>query len=90
MADLPAAVLTATIWGYWGCVAAMIVRLRRKHGRGAGVVPRQTLERLMWLVWVPLVVAPEWADAHPDESAARPGPEIVGEFFGTLTGKELR
>jgi protein-S-isoprenylcysteine O-methyltransferase Ste14 len=57
MADLPAAVLTATIWGYWACVAVMIVRLRRKHGRGAGVVPRQPLERLMWLVWVPLVVA---------------------------------
>ena len=40
--------------------------------------------------WVPLIVAPEWADAHPDESPARPGPEIVGEFFSTLTGKELK
>ena len=35
----------------------MIVRVRRKHRKHAGVIPEQRLERLMWLVWVPLVVA---------------------------------
>lgn len=57
MTDLPAAVLTATIAAYWLCVGVMIVRVRRKHRRHAGVIPEQHLERLMWLVWVPLVVA---------------------------------
>ena len=42
---------------YWLCVGVMIVRVRRKHRKHSGVVPEQNLERLMWLVWVPLVVA---------------------------------
>lgn len=49
--------LTATIWAYWLCVGVMIVRVRRKTRKAPGVVPKQRLERLMWLVWVPLVVA---------------------------------
>ncbi len=57
MKDLPAAVLTATIWAYWSCVGIMIVRVRRKTRKQPGVIPRQRLERLMWLVWVPLVAA---------------------------------
>ena len=57
MKDLPAAVLTATIWAYWLCVGVMIVRVRRKTRKQPGVIPRQRLERLMWLVWVPLVAA---------------------------------
>jgi protein-S-isoprenylcysteine O-methyltransferase Ste14 len=57
MTDLPAAVLTATIWAYWLCVGVMIVRVRRKTRKQPGVIPRQRLERLMWLVWVPLVAA---------------------------------
>jgi len=31
--------------------------------------------------WVPLVIAPEWADSHPDESTPRPGPEWIRELF---------
>jgi protein-S-isoprenylcysteine O-methyltransferase Ste14 len=57
MTDLPATVLTATIGAYWLCVGFMIVRVRRKHRRHAGVIPEQNLERLMWLIWVPLVIA---------------------------------
>ena len=57
MKDLPAAALTATIWAYWLCVGVMIVRVRRKTRKHPGVVPQQRLERLMWLVWVPLVAA---------------------------------
>jgi protein-S-isoprenylcysteine O-methyltransferase Ste14 len=57
MKDLPAVVLTATIWAYWLCVGVMIVRVRRKTRRQPGVVPQQGLERIMWVVWVPLVVA---------------------------------
>lgn len=57
MKDLPAAMLTATIWAYWLCVGVMIVRVRRQTRKQPGVVPRQRLERLMWLVWVPVVAA---------------------------------
>ena len=39
--------------------------------------------------WVPLALAPEWADAHPDMTAPRPGPEILRQVFESLTGKEL-
>ena len=59
MKDLPAVLLTGTIWAYWSCVGIMIVRVRRKTRKQPGVVPRQRLEQWMWLVWVPLVAA--WA-----------------------------
>lgn len=39
--------------------------------------------------WVPLSVAPEWAETHPDEPPPRPGPELVGEFVQHLTGKSV-
>ncbi len=57
MKDLPAAILAATIWSYWLCVGVMVVRVRRKTRKQPGVIPGQPLERMMWLVWVPLVVA---------------------------------
>lgn len=39
--------------------------------------------------WVPLVLAPEWADTHDDESAPRPAPEWVQEFFRRLSGASI-
>jgi Fe-S-cluster containining protein len=38
--------------------------------------------------WVPLVLALEWASAHPDELPARPGPELLRELLGHLARKE--
>ncbi len=35
--------------------------------------------------WVPLVLAPEWAEAHPDEPPPRPGLELLQELFDHLT-----
>jgi Fe-S-cluster containining protein len=35
--------------------------------------------------WVPLIVAPEWADTHPDEPAPRPGPELLQNLFNEMT-----
>jgi protein-S-isoprenylcysteine O-methyltransferase Ste14 len=57
MGDFPLAVLIATVWAYWFCVGAMVVRLRRRNRRFVGLVPEQRIERLMWVVWVPLVAA---------------------------------
>ena len=31
--------------------------------------------------WVPLVLAPEWAETHPEEPPSRPGPALLQEFF---------
>ena len=39
--------------------------------------------------WVPLIVAMEWADAHPDRSLPRQGTEIATEFIQELTGRKL-
>lgn len=34
--------------------------------------------------WVPLILAPFWAESHTDEPAARPGPEILRQWFDFL------
>lgn len=36
--------------------------------------------------WVPLILALDWADAHPDEATPRDGTEILRDFFEQLTG----
>jgi protein-S-isoprenylcysteine O-methyltransferase Ste14 len=57
MKDLPCLVLAATVWTYWTCVGAMIVRVRRRTRKLSGIVPTQRVEQFMWIVWVPLVAA---------------------------------
>ncbi len=42
-----------------------------------------------YVPWVPLILALEWAKNHPDEEAARPGPELVSQLFEKLAGKEV-
>ena len=39
--------------------------------------------------WVPLILAPEWAEAHPEEPAARPGPLWVNALVEHLVRKDL-
>jgi Fe-S-cluster containining protein len=43
------------------------------------------------LPWVPLIVAPEWAEAHPEEPSPRPGRELLQELFEHInqTGRAL-
>lgn len=59
--DLPGTLVAATVVAYWTGACVMIVRVRRharRHDhREAQVMPVQPLERLMALVWVPLVLA---------------------------------
>ena len=57
MNDLPAAIVTTTIWTYWIGVGVMIFRVRRHTRKVVGVVPQQTLERFMWVFFLPLVAA---------------------------------
>jgi Fe-S-cluster containining protein len=37
--------------------------------------------------WVPLILAPTWAEAHPEEPAGRPGPDLLRQLVDHLTGK---
>jgi protein-S-isoprenylcysteine O-methyltransferase Ste14 len=57
MKDLPCIVMAATVWAYWACVGAMIVRVRRRTRKLSGIVPSQRIEQFLWVVWVPLVAA---------------------------------
>jgi Fe-S-cluster containining protein len=41
-----------------------------------------------FIPWVPLVLAPDWASAHPDASEPRPGEEVFRGVFGKLAGKK--
>lgn len=55
--DVPGVILTVTICAYWFGVGMMIVRVRRHTRNVADVVPTQPLERMMGLLWIPVVIA---------------------------------
>jgi len=55
MNDLPAVITTATIWAYWIGVGVMIVRVKRHSRKTPILTPAQPLERLMGLIFLPIV-----------------------------------
>lgn len=55
--DLPLLILAATVCAYWATVIGLAVHKRLRHGRGAGVWPRQRAERVLWLLIGPDVLA---------------------------------
>ncbi|HEX2757089.1 MAG TPA: YkgJ family cysteine cluster protein, partial [Thermoanaerobaculia bacterium] len=42
----------------------------------------------LFIPWVPLVIAPGWASAHPDASEPRPAEEMLRSVFGELAGRK--
>ncbi|TMQ34738.1 MAG: methyltransferase [Planctomycetota bacterium] len=38
--------------------------------------------------WVPLILAPEWAERHPDQTPPRPGPELLRDLLEKIAGKK--
>ena len=88
MTDVPATVLTATVWAYWLGVAVMVVRARRRTRKLGGLVPEQGLERMMWVVWVPLVAA--WILLPTLSLARTSGPFALPEFARTPVATLLR
>jgi len=86
MRDIPLLILALAVSGYWAGVARMVIRVQRKTRHGVGLVPQQSRERLMWLVWVPLVVA--WIAlpwiALDRTDAPWAAPASVGPVLGAL------
>ncbi len=84
--EIPGLVLAATVSAYWLGVGVMIARVRRHTRRTADVVPAQPLERIMGLVWLPVVVAwialPWWALTRA------PGWLALPEFARGIAGYE--
>ena len=79
-------ILTLAVSGYWVGVARMVIRVQHKTRRGVGLVPEQARERLMWLVWVPLVVAwiaLPWIALDRTE-ALWTAPATIGPVFAAL------
>ena len=57
LADEPSSVSMYSVWVYWLGVLLMSFRVRLQGAASAGLVPRQPLERLMWIVWIPVIAA---------------------------------
>jgi protein-S-isoprenylcysteine O-methyltransferase Ste14 len=83
MSDLPAFITVATICAYWIGVGVMIVRVRR-HTRGVSLLkPAQPLERLMGLIFVPLVAL--WIAVPWFAQSAHATPWAIPEFARTAS-----
>lgn len=39
--------------------------------------------------WVPLILALEWSESHPDSTEPRPGPELLREAIEALCGQKV-
>ena len=50
-------VVASTVTIYWVCVVVMVIRSRRKYRVASGSIPKTRLERAMWLLWVPTIIA---------------------------------
>ena len=55
--DIEGTITAATVVAYWLGIGTMIVRVRRHTRTAVGVIPEQRLERVMWMLWVPLAAA---------------------------------
>lgn len=98
MQDFPSLLLAAVVWAYWGRVASMAWRIRRRTHTLSGVVPQQGLERFLWIFFVPVVAA--WmalpliaafreAGELAIPAAARSAPWLVVRGVAALAGAVL-
>ena len=55
--DIAGTIIAATVVAYWLGIGTMIVRVRRHTHKAVGVIPEQRLERVMWMLWIPLAAA---------------------------------
>ena len=71
MNDLPATIVAVTVWTYWACVVALVVRSHVRFRTAAGAVPHTARERLLWWLWAPAILSWQFlpllaaATSHP-------------------------
>jgi protein-S-isoprenylcysteine O-methyltransferase Ste14 len=53
--DVALFIVIGTIWSYWATVILLAWYQRVRHGRSAGILPRQRYERQLWLLILPVV-----------------------------------
>lgn len=53
---IPALLLGVILVIYWGRVLQMAARIRKRAGRSANLVPRETLGRALRILWAPAIV----------------------------------
>lgn len=57
MADVPLLITAVSIWAYWAAVLVMAAQRNFARRSASVLVPRDRRERIMWLLWVPTIVA---------------------------------
>lgn len=55
--DLPAAVIFLIVGFYWYRVMRLVIKQKRLTGRAGNFVPRETIGRILRVIWYPTVVA---------------------------------
>jgi Fe-S-cluster containining protein len=58
------------------------IKLAAKVSLALGQLEPTTAERSVW--WLPLILAPDWAAAHPEEPPARPAFDVLRDLLGWL------
>jgi len=81
--DIAGSIIAATVVAYWLGIGTMIVRVRRHTRTAVGVIPEQGIERIMWVLWVPLAAA--WI-ALPLLALSREGPPFGLPDFARSSG----
>lgn len=57
MSDTPLLITALSIWIYWFSVLVMGFRRRMSSTKATGLAPSNPRERIMWMLWVPAIVA---------------------------------
>jgi protein-S-isoprenylcysteine O-methyltransferase Ste14 len=57
MTDPAGNALAIAVNCYWACVLLLAIYRRLRLGQGVGLLPQNRAERLMWPLWVPVIVA---------------------------------
>lgn len=57
MADTPLLITALSIWAYWLCVLVMAAQRHLARRSAAVLLPADRREQVMWLLWLPTIVA---------------------------------
>ena len=57
LSNTPQLIVALSISSYWICVGIMSIRSRIKYRVPSGSLPKTRMEKRMWLIWVPTIIA---------------------------------